>query len=237
VYHLRHICCILSDTICALRIAGDTKNGRLAGCQASRPPSSRSASPASLTRSGGDGMIGPSPRNDRPDGDGFRAVATSAPAPLATPEPAGNRPAAPGPRQPCAMDRLEAVSPQRQLLADCRRPRKSASWRPDRDLALANGQPTSQQRAVRRRPDLPPNQSFTDNGGRRETDRGHGLLPKALPARRIGRSPESHCAASSNPFSLSSVQIAAGAPDGEPIVADSGEPDMALASCHFIQFH
>lgn len=84
-----------------------------------KPASSRSASRASLARSGGDGMIGPSPRNGRPDGEGCQAVATSAPAPLATPEPAGERPAALGPRQPCAMDRLEAVSPQRQLLAGC----------------------------------------------------------------------------------------------------------------------
>ena len=111
--------CSRSDTRCASRIAGDTKKGRLVGCQASSPPSSRSASRAYLARSGGDGMIGPSPRNDRPDGEGCQAVATPAPAPLATPEPAGERPAAPGPRQPCAMDRLETVSSQRQLLAGC----------------------------------------------------------------------------------------------------------------------
>lgn len=120
--------CSRGDTRCASYIAGDTKKGRLDGCQASSPPSSRSACRASLARSGGDRMIGPSPRNDRPAGEGCQAVAAPAPAPLATPEPAGEHPPAPAPRQPCAMDRLESVSPQRQLLAGSRQSDQWDGW-------------------------------------------------------------------------------------------------------------
>ena len=56
------------------------QNGRLDGCQTSSPPSRRSVCRASLARSGDDRMIGPSPRNDRPAGEGCQAVATPAPA-------------------------------------------------------------------------------------------------------------------------------------------------------------
>lgn len=131
--------CIISDTRFASNIAGDTKwairrmpNIKPAFEQVRMPCISGAVRGRPHDRTL---PAQRSPSRRRMPGCGHASPST--------PEPAGERPPAPGPHQPCAMDRLEAVSPQRQLLAD------SGRMRPHGACILTGSYMTFSRRSVR----------------------------------------------------------------------------------------